>query len=292
MFEALLLALAGGLAIAVQNLIIKAGQRAGVRDLQLMTVISVVAALVLLGVTLGRGLAGGENGLGLLPLRAIGLAVGMGVCFALTMVCALRAMAHGSLALTFVMLNLGSAVPILLVWQFIAKDRPSVMQMPGLLAFIGSIILIAWPRKKEASSAKPLGWWLFAVGCLLANGMFLFGYRLMEHVGYNHLNDTIQVVVFGLAGGGFALLSRFLVPSGGWGKALRYGLPGGALFAGGIGLFAYADAAHTGIRYSLFGAAIIVGTTLGAMLFFSERIGHLTKIGIGLAILAVALMSG
>lgn len=191
------------------------------------------------------------------------------------------------------------------------QESAGWVKILGLVLALASIILVNWSFGKKGQAEPTLSaqsrtnalantahgyWWIPLATWLLAGLLEVLLVRVQKE-GYADMSDpTFIITIFGMAG-----CTGLSVAMAGWfTKRLLFswkdllaglvlGIPnyGSMLFM----LFALNSGLEGSFVFPVANVGIIVVTTLGAVTLFQERLTRLNWIGIGLALVGIALIS-
>jgi drug/metabolite transporter (DMT)-like permease len=219
----------------------------------------------------------------------------LGVIFIIGFNAAAQTVKHFGVTISQIMqkMSILITVPFAVV---VIGEAAGLLRIAGFLLALAAIVLVNWPERR-AGAPTPGRWWLPLLTWVFS-GIIEVGFLWVKHRG---LADTAGPVfltnVFTAAG-----LIGIMVASIGWYRGLlvfswrnilggiALGIPnyGSLLFL----LMALGQGLGGAFVFPVINVGIILATTLVAVVFFSEKPGRLNWVGLGLALLALALISG
>jgi drug/metabolite transporter (DMT)-like permease len=193
---------------------------------------------------------------------------------------------------------LAAAIPALV--GLLGGDDPGVLDLAGMLAALGAVVLISLPDRRAGTPVLPtfhgsrVREWLL----ILAAGLGFAGFFLCVDVSHGAGGETwwpmLAIKVAGVAGVGSAILVAWLL-----GRVLVRRVPRAAVLTGSLagtgdfgGNLFYVLASDLGQLSLVVVLASLypVGTALLARLYLHERLGPVRMTGVALAVAGVMLI--
>jgi len=270
------------------GVVLKLADTRKLRRMSLIRTNYAVAAVIAFLITVG-------SGTGHISRPTAVLAVVIGILFVAGLLLWSKTIETAGLALSVVAMRLGIVVPVLasaVVWH----ERPGTVQLAGgAVALVALALVISDVIRRQSgavptSAPRPVAAWVWMAGLFLVEGAVNTGAKVFQQVMPQVESMSFQTVVF-VTAFFVTTIAYFLGRERVTQQTLVYGAGLGAANLGNYLFLVMALAVLPGvIVYPVIAAAEVALMVLAGVLFWREKVGLRSWLGIGLAVLALVLI--